>query len=69
MAESRRAALLAYTKYGRTFAMKDLEAFRLAAEHWQATATNNDEETRNAKAYTRIAHQLTTLYTGKKSTP
>lgn len=65
--EARRAALVAYTKYGRDLGVKDLEAFRLAAESWRETAaaTNDWEEWNTAKRYTRIAHQLTKLYTGR----
>lgn len=45
--------------------MSDLEAFRLAAERWRETAaeTRDEEEWRRAKRFTRIAHQLTQLYT------
>lgn len=45
--------------------LKDLEAFRLAAERWRETAaeTRDEEEWRRAKRYTRIAHQLTQFYT------
>lgn len=63
--DARKAALVAYGTYGQTLNLKDLEAFRLAAERWRETAaeTRDEEEWRRAKRFTRIAHQLTQLYT------